>query len=71
MTVDGRNASMIKVNGLLRGVIIPAGSNRVHFYYDRSSFETGRWMSLGAFGTAILLISVGVAAGRFRTKPGI
>ncbi len=69
--VDGHNASMTKVNGLLRGVIIPAGSNRVEFYYDRSGFETGRWISLGAFGTAILLISVGVVAGRFRTKPGI
>jgi len=59
------------VNGLLRGVVLPAGSQRVHFYYDRSGFETGRSISLGAFAAALLLIAGGVVEGRFRQKSGI
>ena len=62
--VDGRDASMMKVNGLLRGVVVPAGSSRVHFYYDRRVFETGSWISFAAFITAILLITVGAVAYR-------
>ena len=69
--VDGRDAAMIKVNGLLRGVVLPAGSQRVHFHYDRSGFETGRSISLGAFAAALLLIAGGVVEGRFRQKSGI
>jgi len=69
--VDGRDASMMKVNGLLRGVVVPAGSRRIQFYYDRSGFEKGRWISLGAFTIAVLLITVGAVGDRFRPKQGI
>ncbi|MCX6179948.1 MAG: hypothetical protein NT163_11410 [Chlorobiales bacterium] len=58
--VDGRNASILKVNGLFRGVIIPAGSREVHFSYDRSGFEAGRWISFAAFAMAILMVAGGV-----------
>ena len=58
--IDGRSASMIKVNGLLRGVVVPAGSREVRFNYDRSGFETGRWISLGAFVVAMLMVVGGV-----------
>lgn len=69
--VDGREANIVKVNGLLRGVMIPAGSREVLFYYDRSLFETGRKISLGAFCAALLLIAGGMAGGRFKGKPVI
>jgi len=58
--IDGRSAAMIKVNGLLRGVVVPSGSREVRFYYDRSGFETGRWISLGAFVVAVLMVVGGV-----------
>ena len=54
--VDGRDAPMVKVNGLLRGVVVPADSREVRFYYDRTGFETGRWISLGAFVVALLMV---------------
>ena len=63
--IDGRSAAMIKVNGLLRGVVVPAGSREVRFYYDRSGFETGRWISLGAFVLALLMVAGGVIGRRF------
>ncbi len=69
--VDGRDASMVKVNGLLRGVVVPAGSREVCFFYDRSGFETGRKISLGVFVLALLLIAGGVLEGSFRQKSGV
>ena len=63
--IDGRSAAMIKVNGLLRGVVVPAGSREVRFYYDRSGFETGRWISLGAFVVALLMVVGGVIGWSF------
>ena len=62
--IDGRSAAMIKVNGLLRGVVVPAGSREVRFYYDRSGFEMGRWVSLGAFVLALLMVVGGVMGRR-------
>ena len=63
--INGRSAAMIKVNGLLRGVVVPAGSREVRFYYDRSGFETGRWISLGAFVVAMLMVAGGVIGWSF------
>jgi len=66
--IDGRDASMVKVNGLLRGVVVPPGSREVRFSYDRSGFETGRWISLGAFGVALMMVAGGVIGRRFQQK---
>jgi len=66
--IDGRDASMVKVNGLLRGVVVPAGSREVRFYYDRSGFETGRWISLAAFVVALLMVVGGVMGRRFQRE---
>ena len=66
--IDGRDASMVKVNGLLRGVVVPAGSREVRFYYDRSGFEIGRWIALGAFVVALLMVVGGVIGRRFWRK---
>jgi uncharacterized membrane protein YfhO len=66
--IDGKEASMVKVNGLLRGVVVPAGSREVRFQYDRSGFETGRWISLGAFVVALLMVAGGVIGRRFQRK---
>jgi hypothetical protein len=68
VTIDGREASMVKVNGLLRGVVVPSGSREVRFQYDRSGFETGQRISLGAFVVALLMVAGGVIGGRFRQK---
>jgi hypothetical protein len=68
--VDGREANIVKVNGLLRGVLIPAGSREVWFYYDRSLFETGRMISQGAFVVALMMVAAGVISGRINRKPG-
>ena len=70
VTVDGRKAAIVKVNGLLRGVVLPAGSREVRFYYDRSGFETGQRISLGAFVVALLMVVGGMIGGPFCKKIG-
>jgi len=59
--IDGHDASMVKVNGLMRGVVVPSGSREVRFYYDRSSFDVGRNISLAAFVVALLMVGGGVS----------
>ncbi len=66
--VDGREGVMVKVNGVIRGVQLPAGSREVLFTYDRSVFERGRMISLGALGVALLMVAGGIGARGFR-KP--
>jgi len=68
VTVDGRQTAMVKVNGLIRGIVVPAGSREVRFRYDRSEFETGQNISLVAFVVALLMVAVGVIAVRFRQQ---
>ena len=66
--LDGRPAFTLEVNGLIRGVQIPAGEHELTFTYDRSDFDKGRYISLAAFGVAVLMVVGGVVAGRFGKK---
>mgnify|MGYP001805815081 FL=1 len=62
--LDGRPAFTKEVNGLIRGVQIPAGEHELTFTYDRSDFDKGRHISLAAFGVAVLMVAGAVVAGR-------
>jgi len=62
--LDGRPVFTKEVNGLIRGVQIPAGEHELTFTYDRSDFDKGRYVSLAAFGVALLMLVGGVVAGR-------
>jgi len=58
LSVDGHEQKAVKVDGLVRGVTVPAGEHEVRFVYDRSRFETGRKISIAA-----VLLSLGLAIG--------
>lgn len=62
--LDGRPAFTLEVNGLIRGVQIPAGEHELTFTYDRSDFDKGRDISLAAFGVAVLMVAGAVVAGK-------
>lgn len=62
--LDGRPAFTLEVNGLIRGVQIPAGEHELTFTYDRSDFDKGRHISLAAFGVAVLMVAGAVVAGK-------
>ena len=59
-TLDGRDVPIVRVNGLVRGVFVPAaGPHTVRFSYRPASFTSGVYLSLA---TAVLLVVVLVNA---------
>lgn len=66
--LDGRPVFTQEVNGLIRGVRIPAGEHELTFTYDRSDFDKGRYVSLAAFGVAVVIVVGGVVAARRKAK---
>ncbi|NTV24664.1 MAG: hypothetical protein HGB01_00455 [Chlorobiaceae bacterium] len=64
LSVDGRERQTVKVNGLIRGVELPAGEHEVRFTYDRSRFETGQLVSSAALVITLLLIAAGIVMER-------
>ena len=54
VTVDGRPAPKLLVNGLFRGVLMNPGSHDIEWRYDPPLFRVG--LLLGFFGAAILAV---------------
>jgi hypothetical protein len=54
-TVNGRFTKIWKVDGALRGVIVPTGESRVSMYYSPGSFKIGMAVSITAFMWGALL----------------
>jgi len=59
-TADGKDAPILRVNHLLRGVLVPAGAKAVEFRFDPPRYATGMtvaWAStlLAYLGLALLL----------------
>jgi hypothetical protein len=61
--VDGKSTEIHRVNYLLRGVRVPAGTHKVVFRYEPASFRWGLAVSL-----ASLLVILALAAAGFRSR---
>jgi len=57
--MDGKEIQTHKVNGILRGVEVPAGNHTIDFIYDKSSFKKGLTISFTSFGLSLGLIGFG------------
>ena len=66
VSIDGERATLAVADGLLRGVVVAAGTHRVSFRYEPVSLRIGVWTS--AAGYAMLLGVVGIAIGRRRLR---
>ncbi|MCW8796309.1 MAG: hypothetical protein OQK67_04530 [Chlorobium sp.] len=65
--IDGTEQKVFRVNGIVRGVQVPAGEHDVVFSFDRKSFENGRKLSLAGFMVGLLLTVSGFSGyGRWR-----
>ena len=58
--IDGKEAKIIKVNYLLRGLSIPAGEHTIEFRFDPASYETGSMITLMSGIISILLVLYGI-----------
>lgn len=64
--IDNEPIKTFQVNGLLRGVIVPKGSQTIHFIYDKSSYKLGLGISI--FSLFISLGLIGFSYYRQRIK---
>jgi hypothetical protein len=56
LTLDGEEIPLVRVNYLLRGAVVPAGSHALEMFFAPDHSATERWASLGAFGMGFLLL---------------
>jgi hypothetical protein len=48
-TVDGKQAAIVPVNLVLRGVYVTPGDHTVEFLFDPLPFKIGKWLTLASF----------------------
>ncbi len=65
--VDGKEQEVLKVNYMLRGLELPAGSHRVEFVYDTSQYDTASVFAwIGSI--ILLLLAIGYPVYQFLQK---
>jgi hypothetical protein len=69
-TVDGRPASILRADYLLRAVPVPAGRHRVEFRFESKAVRTGLRLSIASALVALVLIAAGTLWARRRIAPG-
>ena len=57
--INNEEVETLKVNGIIRGLPIPAGNNNIEFRYDKSSFNSGLIFSLISLSVLVSMIIVG------------
>jgi hypothetical protein len=68
VTVNGRPAPIDRVDYMFRGVPVPAGTDRIVFTYEPSSFRIGWMISLAAVVVLVVTVAIGRPRRR-RTAP--
>jgi hypothetical protein len=69
-TVDGHPVRIDRVDYLLRGVPVPAGTHRVEFVYDPASFRVGWLVSLVVLLILMAAVVLGVRRRRLASAAG-
>jgi Bacterial membrane protein YfhO len=64
VTVNGRPTRLDRVDFMFRGVPVPAGTDRIVFTYDPSSFRIGWTISLGAVVVLVAAVALGLSRRR-------
>ncbi len=57
--IDGKESPIIKVNYLLRGLVIPAGSHKIEFRFEPASYKIGNAITLVVGIISILVLLYG------------
>jgi hypothetical protein len=58
--IDGKETPIVKVNYVLRGLAIPAGSHAIEFRFEPHSYSQGRQTTNAAQFALVLLLAVGI-----------
>jgi hypothetical protein len=54
--VDGKQARIIPVNNVLRGVYLTSGRHRIEFRFDPLPFKIGKYLTLGSFALFVVML---------------
>ncbi|MEE2673414.1 MAG: hypothetical protein VX466_06455, partial [Myxococcota bacterium] len=65
--VDGIESPVLRVNGLFRGVALPAGARQVEMRFEPWSFRAGAFVSIAAAVLLTALLVTGSRAARRAT----
>jgi LPXTG-motif cell wall-anchored protein len=57
-TIDGKDAEILNVNYVLRGLKIPAGKHTIEFKFEPEVVKTGSTIAL--ISTLLMLIAIGL-----------
>ena len=55
-TIDGQDAEILRVNHVLRAMVVPAGEHEIVFSFEPSTYESGNKVSLAS--SLLLLLSI-------------
>jgi hypothetical protein len=59
-TIDGKEAEIVRVNYVLRGLNIPAGTHDIEFKFQPASFYVGEKVAMGSSLAILLLLGFGL-----------
>ncbi|MHB1313666.1 MAG: hypothetical protein ACYC3L_16730, partial [Gemmatimonadaceae bacterium] len=62
--VDGKPAEVLRTDYVLMGVPLPAGAQKVEFWFDNATYPKGRTVTYAAILLSLLLTAAGFAADR-------
>ena len=65
VAVDGRPASLVRANQVMRGVMLAPGDHQVVFTFAPASLRTGAWLTLGGL---VLVAALAIADKAFRQR---
>jgi hypothetical protein len=64
LTIDGRDAEILRVNRMMRGAAVEAGSHRLTYIYRPRSFRWGMMVSLSALLIVVIMAALQLAMNR-------
>jgi uncharacterized membrane protein YfhO len=66
--IDGHTVAVVRADGLVQGVPVPAGSHRVVLAYRAPGLRTGFLIAIGTLGAILLMAAVLASISQFRAE---
>ena len=57
--INGKETEIYEVNSILRGILIPSGSNEISFVFNPKDVKLGSFISSLSFAISLLFIVIG------------
>ena len=58
--VDGKKTKIFRVDGLVRGIVVPAGSHTIVYRYFPHTFQLGLWLAGTSLLVCIMIVFIAI-----------